>query len=406
MYSKPGAVLQSWIEALRGLRDNPLADYWERHDRALQRRRPWYSRHLGLLIFSFLLAAGLSYIYQRMLGRLNADPRGSIIAHHHAVLMLQLAGALLLLACFLLMWGWFVGRYYSCAAACFALLEPQPRGRLRRNLDDLLAVSSLSEAELLCGILRLCSDRLLLPFTLLVLASGLLVVLLHNNFIYNPWAAGLQTNDAADFGTLALALLLVSVGGLIGGACGLLLFICLGAGPRASVLPQLGPISQIFFQLVAAVAYGWLVVTADLELQDLARTDYGEEMRRTFMSLLAVGWLLLPLSLYLARRLQWLRFLLGFSVMLPLLLITIAGRTLEVFAGDVDFVSWLSASAAACLQYAVTPFCPAPLLGWLMDRAALSITVTALLLPLQFVMLLLLAGFARDAIQRRKWGAG
>lgn len=386
--------------SLKGARANPLSTYWHNQDVAREQRQRWYERSPGLLVFgasiSVLLCGLLLYILMLLQSSGNLGPN----AIEQRFL---LAGGQLLLGGYAAVaFGWLLARFTEASRLCLGFLEPQPSGQLRRNMDDLLAVSQLSEQELLVGLLRQCL-RLTLPPLLLVSALGALSLPMlrllffsgADNFVPVP---GTTIPDLVLVPAGFVLMLLSGLGGLL---CNFLLQVSISLSPRPSVLPLSGSLMQSLSQLALTAVTFWIV--SGLGPRPIPEMGFISSSVGALAALGSLSVLLVILALYLGRRWNWLRFMLGHSIAGPLLCVLVPVQAYSVLSGDGTLIGGLIALAGISGLAAFQIFNPALALGLIFS---LNHSMAPLLLPTILVQLLLiplLAGFARDAIQRRKW---
>jgi hypothetical protein len=398
VYSKPAVVLQGWREALRGWRDNPLYEYWDNQERASYSRSPWYQRNPGLLFGGVLLSAVLSWLLWQMLAEVYKFPAGSYARAGFAGDLLNLAGLLTIAALFVLGSFWLLATYYYCARLALGFLEPQPRTTLRRNLDDLLAVSKLSEQDLLLGLMLHCLRRIQLPLIALTLSTAAGAWLLaYTQVVSLP---ELERTPSLDALLLLAMTLCVYVLGCLGTLCSLLALVSFGLSAKASMLPLSAAAGQCFsqFLLIAGLGLPSLLFAAAGESSNDTEMDVGG-----MYGLLFAAWGLTVLLAYMARRLNWLRVGLSHSLLFPLLFIAVAVGLPAIFAGENDVVVPLLLIAVVVCNLVFCPFCPLPFAFWMTQEPLPALGLVLTLLVLQLVTIPIFAGLARDAIQRRKW---
>lgn len=275
--------LQPWLEALRGLRDNPLAD-----GRWLPPGRVSLPR---LLIAVAAIGVAAGWYHQRML-------------EQHATRWIytyrdELADSDLQALIFALLLGyllWLLPAVYGFALNALSALQPS-RGRLR--LAD-LASAPLTDRALIAGMLAAIAPPLLWR----VLAGAALlqgiVLLLHLHRGW--WSVGppalflLRIVGGTLLGALSAALAVLILG---------LFYLTLSRGPRVSAWHAAGAVAL-------ALAHAlWLAASLGLSVQRPWAGDLSGGSALAFGSMLALALVIIAGVLRLSRPLPWLRTLLA-----------------------------------------------------------------------------------------------
>lgn len=390
--------MRGWADSWSSRADNPLLSYWASQDLTARSMLPWYRRSPGLLlaalVLSFAVCAALLLTESIQQGSLP----GSLDSLVRGERIMQLQISIFLLGLHLLALLWLASAYGAAAALALGFLEPQPRQVLRRSLDDLLAVSALTEQQLLLGLLLYSLRRLALPL-LLVVGSGALLCY----FGQDTFGISLASWELTQAETVAVGpLLLVGIGTLLsafgGCLCLLLLFVSLSLSAGPSALPQSGAWLQAQTQL-------WLVPLALVSLAGLPfiREDELFGGLGVLLPLAFAAWLQIILGLYLARRLAWLRQLIGHSIAGPLLAVLVPLYAALLLSGELLAPANALAIAGFSVLFALSSYNPLPFLLLLGGEQPAAFRVLLCFAAIQLLSLPILAGLARDAIQRRKW---
>ncbi len=378
-----------------------MAHYWGAQDSAAAAARPWLARGNSRLIVAAALCAAIVFFLLRLQTSMQLEASGTLARQQIAQAYSSLGGMLILLGALLICWLWMLQRFYLCAQLALAFLEPQPKNRQRRSLDDLLAVSSLSEQELLCGLLLHCLRRLLLPM-LIFTASCAICVAFARGQAFLPDLIRYDSASLTDWFLLTAVILGALISGILGALNSILLLLSLGLSRRPSLLPLSGACAQALTQF----AVGALMSAAILSSGPLASDAEPLPAFEVYSGVLAAlffTWLLGILALYLARRWSWLRFVLGHGILFPLFFVIGPLLAFELFAGDdpEGSATLVLGQIVMLIAYSL----PSPLLfaAWLQGSGVFFLSLLLVLVPVQVLGILVLAGFARDAIQRRKW---
>lgn len=401
VYSKPGPLIRGWWDALRDLGDNPLAQYWHSLDLQAARSRAWHERSPMLLLLGLALALPAFQLLLLMLRDLRSQPADSLSRQHLAATYFEAAALLLAALALLISWAWLLQRFGRCCMLALAFLEPAGASSARRSLDDLLAVSRLSEQELVCGLLRHCLSRLLLPLSLSVAALGLAVYCAGQVTVLQSFYR-YDTQSLPGPGMLALVLAATWLSGLLGAVCSLLSLVSLSLGRRATPLPFTGAFAQSATQLLLGAG----LAAAMLALPPVRTSSSpGGEEGSLLGPVLVFAWMLGLLLFYLARRWTWLRFVLAHGILGPLLILLLPVFAIELLAQDEFVVSAVLSGGIFLVQMCFCIFQPLLACAWLAGSGSEFLMLFALLIPLQLLSIFVLAGLARDAVQRRKWEA-
>ena len=274
---------------------------------------------------------------------------------------------------------------------------------MRQTLDDMLAVSRLSEQDVLIGIGVHCVRLVLPPLAALSVLAG--AAALHYSYLADPSGffhggfAHIVTEGAVY--TVGKALL-VSLKVLLSGTLATLALTCmlvsLGLTPRSGFMPNIGAAAQIFMQLALVAGGAFLFVSG--------ASDRMDELSGTMATGAgAVVLLFIGLLFYLARRLDWISTIIAYAF--PLVLTGVCLPIYAHFVLDLEVID-LSELVFSNLLWAlqslsvlnVVEFIRAPFGNLLIEWWRYP-----LLLALQLGFVVMFAEFARDAIRRRKWGA-
>ncbi|MCC7477172.1 hypothetical protein IT575_01830 [bacterium] len=398
VYSRPGDVLRGWADSWSSRADNPLLSYWASQDLTARSMLPWYRRSPGLLLAALVLSCAVCAALLLTESIQQGSLPGSLDSLVRGERIMQLQISIFLLGLHLLALLWLASAFGAAAALALGFLEPQPRQVLRRSLDDLLAVSALTEQQLLLGLLLYSLRRLALPL-LLVVGSGALLCY----FGQDTFGISLASWELTQAETVAVGpLLLVGIGTLLsafgGCLCLLLLFVSLSLSAGPSALPQSGAWLQAQTQL-------WLVPLALVSLAGLPfiREDELFGGLDVLLPLAFAAWLQIILGLYLARRWPWLRLLIGHSIAGPLLAVLVPLYATLLLSGELLAPANALAIAGFSVLFALSSYNPLPFLLLLGGEQSTAFRVLLCFAAIQLLSLPILAGLARDAIQRRKW---
>lgn len=385
---------RSWAAAWVGIRHNPLAAYWMRAERHRLSTVRWWKRNLGLLILLALLSIGLTIRLVLLTLEVLAPENDPGFAR----MAVSTGTGLLAVGASIFAGTWLLARFYTVAQLALGFLEKQPRQQLRQTLDDMLAVSALSEQETLVG-LGLHSLRLMLPPLLLLSLLRVGAQLMRT---------GLPASLGGALDTLGSALLVLAYA-VLGGALAVLaltyLMVSVGLVPRAGMMPSVGAALQLLMQL-ALLGGAFYAVFLSRGMQGEEFNAMATAMYGTLM-VLTVG-----LLLYLARRLDWVRAAVAWAF--PLVLAAVGMLVYGSFAVGDDLLSWIEPITVGftwVLQcFAIVAPLPAEALSVEVLFTYSEPTISGawwqmgILLAMQLILLWGCAEFARDAIRRRKWG--
>lgn len=389
-FADPRVSAGSWAAAWRGWRDNPIAESYARSRQQREEALPWYRRSPGLLVLGALLALGVTagngWLLADSLQYAGPGARPFIAANASLGIGITLAAALLFCLC------WLAAASYRAYSFSLGFLERSPRRRFRMSLDDMLAVTSLTEQELLVGALRFGLAQLAWPLGLAALCAAL-------------FAVRMLPGAVAESGlALVLVWFLLFSGGLLANAALLLIGLAVSICEQAGLWPGIGAAGLVLMQPLIA---GGMVLAA--QGRGFAAGAQGTDLVIRFAS----GGILLLLAgllLYLARRLEWLRRGLsgGFFLLLLAPYAVLAGGL--VISAEFDSPESLLVTMLDPLRLLVSLD---PLLLSVFFEGDSSITMAETLaapfgqwllyLPLRLLLAAAAAEFARDAIRRRKW---
>lgn len=399
------AILGGWAHALRTLRANPLPALWRAADERRIAGQPWWRRSPGLM----LVTAAVSAVVTCALGMLAYDAvrlsGSSVYTRAYALGNLRSASVLLLGAAGALCYLWLLARLYRAAVLALGLLERERPKDPGQSVDDLLAVTPLSEQEILVGLTLRGLRLLVVPLAVLSLMIGGLMLLSGGQSAMPFYDGGqiLKTwGPAAGIGAALLLSVQQMISGVLAACIVIMLCATLGLAVRAGMLPYMGATMQVMMQLGLAVA-------VPLVNADIYPLHSDPHVLTTVLRSSALMMLTTALLLYLARRTDWLRLAVGYG--LPLLLAVTAFFTaLEEQLGDSDSLAVASLWPYQALALASA----AHVQDWLSiwpDWSKLPLVVLAqvwhwfIMVVIQLVLLAMMAEFARDAIRRRKWGS-
>ena len=398
------AILGGWAQALRTLRANPLPALWQAADARRTAAQPWWRRSPGLM----LLAAALSAFAIWAMGMLAYDAirlaGSSVYTRAYALGNLRSASVLLMGAAGTLCYLWLLARLYRAAVLALGLLERERPKDPGQSVDDLLAVTPLSEQEILVGLTLRGLRLLVVPLAVLSLMVGGLM-LLSGEQAASPFYDGgeiLKTwGLAAGIGAALLLSVQLMVSGVLAACIVIMLCATLGLCKRAGVLPYMGAAMQVVMQLgligMAFVMFDWLQYAPTEPRVPVVVSQY---------SVLLL--LLVALPLCVARRMDWLRLALIFAI--PMIFAFVWLRAL--LAESVGYARVQIAAAAwpsECLAVVSLVHLRDTLSVW-DDMSKLPLVFLAqvwhwfIMVVIQLVLLAIMAEFARDAIRRRKWG--
>ncbi len=393
-----GTIGGGWRAAWRGWRDNPLWVAWERSLAQREERSPWWRRSPGLTIFGALLAltatgVNIALLIDSLRYYSTGGGRPFISAN------LSLAFGVVLVSGGLFCLVWLCARLFRSVQFALGFLEREPKQKFRQTLDDMLAVSSLSEQELLAGCtwfsLRQVAWPLLGSCACLAIQAGRL---LGSSAAGDAGALGVWSTLAH---TLALFVML-SLSGLLATAALVLLCVAVSLAPRAGILPSVGAVSIVLMQpLFIAGGLLYASSTRDSLASEGLLLQAGKTLGLGMLFLLIVF-----LLFYLARRIEVIRMALAGA--LPLVLIlpyALVGASLAL-TFDSDFGQALPLTQPLEV---LTLLSPSLLTGYFATVDQSSAMTQAIVhwaagLPLQLALIWIGAEMARDAVRRRKWG--
>jgi hypothetical protein len=394
-----GRIGGGWRAAWTGWPDNPLWQAWERGNAQREERVAWWKRSPGLSVFGAVLSLGVTaanvWLVVDSLHYFGVGGgRPNISAN------LSLGVGITLAAGWLFCLVWLGARLYRALQFALGFLEHQPRQTFRQSLDDMLAVSSLSEQEILIGSAWFGLRQVAWP---LVGACACASV----------FAGRLLAAQAANAGTLASAgnaaeltlglFAMLCVSGLLAALALILLGIALSLTTRSGVLPAVGAAGVVFMQLpylAAGLAFAAYQLDAAGGQTWLEQAGYGLAAGALFL-------LLLFLLFYLARRINAIRSALAAALLLVLALpYGLFAATLAINLGD-EYSSTLPLAMPLEL---LTLLNPSLLLAFFTSGDTGEKLRLAMLphwagsVALQLALVWIAAELARDAVRRRKWG--
>jgi hypothetical protein len=397
--------VSGWTGAWASLRDNPLLHYWtvldaRRAGQPLQRLLP--------LLFGALALGGMLWLMRRALWDLD-DLRDF---------------PLLGLAVFGLAAGgvWLLQRLVTAGQLALAYLSRDEKLRLQRRLDELVLISGMSEQESLLGgawaVLRQLLPPIYVLSAALVLLLGVLVAAADSDSLHIFQGGKASSPLIYPANSLLLQYMLaapllwlkVALQGTLAAALLAFYLISLSVSGRAGLLPATGALLQVPLQ--AALSLLALVLPANVP----TNPELDQSVAVNYVVLLPF---VLFLLLYLARRVEWLRLLLATGIGTLLLLLVVFQQVLDgnLLGGASGYAYYdqgvMGALFGGNALWTLTAFTLVNPQGldlprWLLSESTaweLQTWRYPLLLLLQFVLLLLCAELARDALRRRKWGS-
>jgi len=411
-----GGIIAGWAEAWRSRRDNPLPAYWSSTERRQRLLMPWWKRGLSAMLIALLLGLlylGMLYLLYGHLLSLRASP---VLTRGYIFGLFGFAGTVLLGIAAVLVLVWLAACLFSVQSDALGFLERQPHRRAGIAVDDLLAVAALSEQALVMGFMLHVWRRLWLPLAAASLLLGaamvldrsqllpqLFILLFKHDFTVNA------LNIPVVAGFAAIATVQLWLGGMAAASILCLALIPLGLCERCGLLPQIGPLVHWLSQLALfALLATYVDASFDNTVADIPLVVLG-------LGFGVPALLLLGLLMYVARRANSLRAVLGYAF--PLVL---AAMLLELYSwGMLGSEHTVTDALLAGVVYSwqvFEVFNPCALTGWLIyaidDPRPLHELITmqllngAVVLVLQLAVIVVCAEFARDALRRRKWEVG
>jgi hypothetical protein len=393
-------IIRDWVAAWRHRDANPLRHYWEQAEGRRWQRRVWWARSPGLLISAVLLSlaitAALVYVAWRVL-ELRAGAASGPYLSTQAILGTSLLAAAGALACFFLL----LARLHTVAQLTLGFLECEPHRRLRQTLDDMLAVSRLSEQEVLMGLALHCLRIILPPL------GTLSLFVLVGTVAYFVLGGQAEAPLALYYGQALLIPFKLFVSGILASLALIFMLVSLSLTPRAGLAPGMGAVSQVFLQiaLLCGGIYAFFAGGQSELVEMRASYSFGTGV---------VVVLLLALLHYLARRLPWMRLALAYGyplvlagiavVVLGAMMLSEGGVLIDNVAITMPLWGLQVLSVFNVMHFAT---------DWLyLYEAAADVPLFhewwrfPMFMLLQLAVVVIFAEFARDAIRRRKWGMG
>ena len=400
------AITWDWQAALGGLRDNPLANYLDTAQRRRQAARSVFGRSPQLLGCAALLSALLTYLSVLSLWELYTQHASPVISRGYALSVFAFSTAVLLAGAGLYCLYWLYVCFQAASQTALSFLSRQER-RPAQGMDDMLAVTSFSEPELLAGLMRHSLALLQRPLICLSLCAGALFGLASQaggSALTDSWLPALQSSGwPAALRIGVLFTLQHYLSGLAAASILLLLQVALGFSSRSSLMPRLGGAAQVFYQfcllgmgvyLIVSLAGNWTYEWIDLSLTLSAAGE-------TVAVLILLG--------YLARRAAFLRVALAFGLPLVLagvVLLPIAFGVLYNTEYDLSDMPTYFMYAAQALSLA-SPMLIGSVSLLAYETIGMRDWLMAQLLPWliiatsQALLLVVFAELARDALRRR-----
>ena len=400
------AITWDWQAALCGLRDNPLANYLDTAQRRRQAARNVFARSPQLLGCAALISALLTYLSVLSLWELYSLRQSPVISCGYALSVFGFGTAVLLAGAALYCLYWLYVCFQAASQNALGFLSRQVR-RLPQGMDDMLAVTSLREPELLAGLMRHALGLLHPPLICLSLILGAFMALASQaggSTLTQFWLPALQAPGwPAGLLIGALFTLQYYLSGLAASCILLFLQVALGFGSRSYLMPRIGSISQVFFQFcLLLIGLINLVSLADAWQYDLVDLP---------LTLCAAGETLAVLILLalLARRAAWLRVALAYG--LPFVLAGVA--LIPIAFGVLYSLDFFLPDLPSYFMYATQALSLASpmLVGGVSvldsETVSLRVWLAAQCLPWliiatsQALLLVVFAELARDALRRR-----
>jgi hypothetical protein len=372
-----GSIARGWVDALRSWRDNPLVRYWGRGS------NPGVLAWLGAG-FAALLCIALAALLLEALGvsGFSGQLRRREIART-AIALLGFSAV-----------GWLAAvvlpvRLFGLYTFALGFLDRDTRRGRYAAVDDLLAVSALSEQQLLVG-LTVQGLRTTWPAVFggaVALSALLLYDTAHDQPLYwHGWRLA----------ALPPLLALTAVACALSVALWTLLCAALGGSSRGA---------GSLFGAAGVLAGQALVLCSTPALSSFVWED--EILPGPFMAGYAglVFTMFLTLVMYVSRRVLWLRYALTAALPFTLIAGVMAVTLLNPQRTPYDALWSLQMVAAPGLQHIapVSWALASELEGVGMFDGHLEPWRIWMLLPLQLPLLLAAAEFARDALRRRRW---
>jgi hypothetical protein len=410
-----GAGQTSWLEVIRHINSNPIVVY----DRIVRQRRKsqaanvkgWFKRlflRSGLWLPLIPIVGALCAICYPMIFRDWLPPTDRYQSFADDSSQVQLALRWLLLGYTALL----APAIYRCAVSAVQFLAEHKRAMLTGSgIDELLAISRLSDREILLGFVytRLAPLwRLYGWFTLAASAAVYLEGIVHpamnelyatNNtdlfFVFIDWFinGGLE----ALLATIVLGAWMF-VGLVLASLIWVLYYICLSRGLQGATAINLTVFSMIAGQLALWI---WLLSTEG------GRPGFEQSEFISVITSLAVFTGLAPLMLALARRIPTVRF--GLARFLPLamgmapllypladMLVTQGGETLERFLFE-SYYPFIYTGFSIGYSYEL------PAIPDMLDHGYVDwFGPSALLLLAQLILVPIVLSFATEAVHSRR----
>lgn len=404
--------LAPWREAWRALPDNPLAANLRQARQRALRAIPWWKRHIFTILILLvslaiaLMVAGVA-IAEAVLA---ARPLQSTITSIEGTLAWAAS-----ITIFPVYFAWLLEGIYAAAVDSLTVLGRQSRQAFGLVLDDMLAITTISDHEIVLGALASLFPPLFLRIAVgAVLAPLTVVVSLGIEHMQRSYPYLL---DQQMLGTLVAAPLSAALILLMGGAaalCCILYMLGLGRGlhignitSSAGVIASLSHLALIPVSLVLA-----FMLSSDLGYGDVKGENYfllGGLMIFTAPTLLWLG-------LRLAQARQWFRYVLAVGT--PLLVIFLMAVTgvlgfhyaRQLFSEQLTgvyfasaFVSWLSMATLNLLPLAPSVIAAegsnmqGNLGNWWLITLAIASQFAA-----QACLVVILSTFAAEAVRRRR----
>lgn len=373
-----------WQEALYSLQLNPLVKYWGR--RTVQR----LSRTTALLLYTLLVVAlnGICiFVLRAMLEwgyfGLGQDPG---VAFRYVIMPLTILPTLLLL--------------YPRVRDALALFGDVNASKLRFGYDDMIACSAISPEDFIAGSVYV----LVRPLAPLLIANAAVISLYLLAF----------ANDLSVFLLQPLEFVLRSLSSILAAAVFMLLLLAISGGRFASSLPYIGAPLAVMLQLLLSGAYLLQDAANDVFLLYGDYTFGPPSLVLPVLNSLFCLILLLPLiagGMYLARQVHAFRYTL--AGLFPLGLASAMLVLNEVYYwshfGDIFRNGHSIARGVAELHWALSAFALLNPQGALAASSDYILDSYAgwrlwLLLGFQVLLLWLAAGWAREALLRRRVG--
>lgn len=398
-----GNIARGWKTAVFSFRENPLHNYWTMAWKRNVAGRSWWMRSPGLLFWGILISLALTaYFVFTAWWMLTTDLGAS--ARFQLITKFTVATSLLVIGGLLFGMVWLLARLFAVAQLALGFLEVQPRQTMRQTLDDMLVVTRLSEQEVLVGIGLHCVKLMAPP--LLMLGGAIALAAIVDLALNNPAAGEGTAASISTIGHAVLAFPRFVLHGLLATLVLTFMLVSLGLCQRSGILPSIGASMQVMMQVL--LSGGMVFATLSGFALDIDRDTFTPAWGFGVCVLLAIA-----LLYYIARRLSFVRNALAYAMPLVIAGLGLGFLVNSTFEGLFGVTEAVFGNAIWALQ-SITLFSTTHL-AMLASNLAFQSGGNPLfsewwrywlLLVFQLALVVIFAEFARDAIRRRKWGAG